>query len=340
MKHLTLLVLLLALVAPAANAHTATVFTGTQTAEVRDHTKKVVWSGRVTTGAKETPTPIGTFSVLGKYPEYRSGKFTNTRGEPTPMPFAVEFSEGYFIHEGLETPEGPSSHGCVRIGWHQGAAEVFNLLEKGDKVVIREEGQAAPVEATPEGERVAHFGTFGPWKVYRTEELCAVAARAGERYLLFVQKLDGTVIMSAGAAGWMVPAGAAKVEDVYLYNKVGKTIRGVRVTLSAVAKNTDHGRFEVSMPSGFIESLSHAVSIRVDGRDFELRPTFHKALGVMTGECLSVGEPTPGAVVSAESDDAPSSILTFGEHPKKFWWMIGLTTIVLIIWGVWPRRPT
>jgi lipoprotein-anchoring transpeptidase ErfK/SrfK len=82
---------------------------------------------RVQTGDRDTPTPLGTFTVQWKAEQYTSREYL------TQMPYSVFFAEGgVAFHEGRQdTP----SAGCVKL-IHTDAVTFFDFLQVGDEVQI------------------------------------------------------------------------------------------------------------------------------------------------------------------------------------------------------------
>jgi hypothetical protein len=95
---------------------------------------QLVWSGPISSGAPEHPTPKGDFRVQSKDIDKRSGSYTNFFDLPTPMPYALQFSGPYWIHEGY-LPGEPASHGCVRLRYED-AKFVYSRIKVGDRVVV------------------------------------------------------------------------------------------------------------------------------------------------------------------------------------------------------------
>jgi lipoprotein-anchoring transpeptidase ErfK/SrfK len=50
------------------------------------------------------------------------------------MPYSIQFSGHYFLHEGW-LPGYPDSHGCVRVG-EQDARFLFERMQIGDPVSV------------------------------------------------------------------------------------------------------------------------------------------------------------------------------------------------------------
>ena len=98
-------------------------------------------SGRVSTGTPEHPTPTGDFRVLSKDINKRSGKYTNYFDENTPMPYSLQFTGPYFVHEGW-VPGHPDSHGCVRLHYED-AKFLFSRMKVGDRILVKGKGVRA-----------------------------------------------------------------------------------------------------------------------------------------------------------------------------------------------------
>jgi lipoprotein-anchoring transpeptidase ErfK/SrfK len=97
---------------------------------------QLVWSGLISSGAAEHPTPRGNFRVTAKDINKRSGSYTNYFDRPTPMPYALQFSGPYWVHEGY-VPNAPASHGCVRLR-HEDAKFVYARIRLGDPINVIE----------------------------------------------------------------------------------------------------------------------------------------------------------------------------------------------------------
>ena len=94
----------------------------------------VVHTGDVTTGSADHPTPRGTYRVLSKQRDKRSGSYTNYFDMPTPMPYALQFSGPYYVHEGWVAGQ-PESHGCVRLHYED-ARFIFERMKVGDRIAV------------------------------------------------------------------------------------------------------------------------------------------------------------------------------------------------------------
>ena len=124
---------------PPARQRDVTIFLGSQTFEYRED-GRVFASGPISSGSPERPTPAGSFRVLSKDEDKRSGKYTNYFDQKTPMPYSLQFHGPYFIHEGW-LPGRADSHGCVRLKYED-AKLLFSRVEVGDPVLIKREGRA------------------------------------------------------------------------------------------------------------------------------------------------------------------------------------------------------
>ena len=97
---------------------------------------QLIWSGKISSGAAEHPTPTGSFRVQAKNKNKRSGSYTNFFDRPTPMPYALQFSGPYWVHEGY-VPNEPASHGCVRLRYED-AKFVYARIKVGDTINVIE----------------------------------------------------------------------------------------------------------------------------------------------------------------------------------------------------------
>lgn len=126
---------------PQAQSRALTIYLGSQTFEyVEDD--RVVASGPISSGSAEHPTPTGSFRVLSKDKDKRSGKYTNSFDQNTPMPYSLQFYGPYFIHEGW-LPGYADSHGCVRLSYED-ARLLFSRMKVGDPVQVVAQGEARP----------------------------------------------------------------------------------------------------------------------------------------------------------------------------------------------------
>lgn len=118
----------------------------------------VVTEASISTGREGNATPVGNFRVIRKDIAHRSGIYgayvdaegrivkpnVDLRKDSRPphshylgasMPYFVEFSPGYGLHEG-HRPGYPASHGCVRLSsWK--ARQFYQASKIGTPVTIR-----------------------------------------------------------------------------------------------------------------------------------------------------------------------------------------------------------
>lgn len=117
-----------------------------------------VASSRISSGREGHRTPIGRFSVIRKDQDHRSsiyGDYVTDSGEiakanvdvrrdprpphshfeGAPMPFFLEFSPGYGLHQGY-LPGEPASHGCIRMPYWK-ARQFFSIAHVGTPVTIQ-----------------------------------------------------------------------------------------------------------------------------------------------------------------------------------------------------------
>ncbi len=96
--------------------------------------KKLVYSFRVSTGKRGTPTPTGKFAIDSKY---RTNRMRG-RGYNIPdVPYAMYFYEGYAIHGAYwhNNFGTPVSHGCVNLPVKQ-ARKLYHWASQGTLVVV------------------------------------------------------------------------------------------------------------------------------------------------------------------------------------------------------------
>ena len=115
-------------------------------------------SSRISSGREGYRTPVGRFQVIRKDEDHRSsvyGDYVDGSGrivkanvdirrdaKPShshfvgaPMPFFIEFSPGYGLHQGY-LPGVPASHGCIRMPYWK-ARQFYNAVQVGAVVVIK-----------------------------------------------------------------------------------------------------------------------------------------------------------------------------------------------------------
>jgi len=112
----------------------------------------------ISTGREGHATPVGNFRVIRKDIDHRSslyGDYVDSRGSivvanvdvrktsrppnsfylGASMPYFLEFSPGFGLHEG-HRPGYPASHGCVRLS-SRSARQFYNAAKIGTAVTIR-----------------------------------------------------------------------------------------------------------------------------------------------------------------------------------------------------------
>ena len=115
-------------------------------------------SSRISSGREGHRTPIGHFQVIRKDVDHRSSLYgdyvdasgrvvkanVDSRRSSKPphshfvgasMPFFLEFSPGYGLHQGY-LPGVPASHGCIRMPYWK-ARQFYNVAHIGTPVVVR-----------------------------------------------------------------------------------------------------------------------------------------------------------------------------------------------------------
>lgn len=132
---------------PPAQHRALTIYLGSQTFDYVEDDRVVV-SGKISSGNAEHPTPTGDFRVLSKDINKRSGKYTNYFDENTPMPYSLQFSGPYFVHEGW-VPGYADSHGCVRLHYED-ARLLFHRIKVGDRVLLKPQGSARTANPWPD----------------------------------------------------------------------------------------------------------------------------------------------------------------------------------------------
>ena len=119
--------------------------------------KNRIASSRISSGREGHRTPIGRFRVMRKDEDHRSslyGAYVDASGrvvvanvdirrtrkpphtyfEGAPMPFFLEFSPGYGLHQGY-LPGEPASHGCIRMPYWK-ARQFYQAARVGTPVVV------------------------------------------------------------------------------------------------------------------------------------------------------------------------------------------------------------
>jgi lipoprotein-anchoring transpeptidase ErfK/SrfK len=115
-------------------------------------------SSRISSGREGHRTPIGRFAVIRKDIDHRSSLYgdyvgdsgrvvkanVDSRKDSKPphshfvgaaMPFFVEFSPGYGLHQGY-LPGVPASHGCIRMPYWK-ARQFYEAAHIGTSVTVR-----------------------------------------------------------------------------------------------------------------------------------------------------------------------------------------------------------
>jgi lipoprotein-anchoring transpeptidase ErfK/SrfK len=115
-------------------------------------------SSRISSGREGYRTPVGRFQVIRKDENHHSSLYgdyvddsgrvvkanVDSRRGPkpphshfvgTPMPFFLEFSPGYGLHQGY-LPGVPASHGCIRMPYWK-ARQFYNAARVGTPVVVK-----------------------------------------------------------------------------------------------------------------------------------------------------------------------------------------------------------
>ena len=115
-------------------------------------------ASRISSGREGYRTPIGHFHVIRKDEDHRSslyGDYVDDSGRVakanvdsrrdskpphshfvgTPMPYFLEFSPGYGLHQGY-LPGVPASHGCIRMPYWK-ARQFHNAAHIGTPVVVK-----------------------------------------------------------------------------------------------------------------------------------------------------------------------------------------------------------
>jgi lipoprotein-anchoring transpeptidase ErfK/SrfK len=115
-------------------------------------------SSRISSGREGYRTPIGRFQVIRKDEDHRSslyGDYVNAAGKIVkanvdirrdrkpphsrfvgiPMPYYLEFSPGYGLHQG-DLPGVPASHGCIRMPYWK-ARQFYKVAHIGTPVVVK-----------------------------------------------------------------------------------------------------------------------------------------------------------------------------------------------------------
>jgi lipoprotein-anchoring transpeptidase ErfK/SrfK len=115
-------------------------------------------ASRISSGREGYRTPVGRFRVIRKDEDHRSSLYgdyvddsgrvvkanVDSRRDPkpphshfagTPMPYFLEFSPGYGLHQGY-LPGVPASHGCIRMPYWK-ARQFYNAAYIGTPVIVK-----------------------------------------------------------------------------------------------------------------------------------------------------------------------------------------------------------
>jgi lipoprotein-anchoring transpeptidase ErfK/SrfK len=97
--------------------------------------KKLIYSFRISTGKRSTPTPTGRFEINSKY---RTHRMRGRGYDISDVPYTMYFYEGYAIHGAYWHNRfgTPVSHGCVNLPVQQ-ARKLYNWASVGTLVVVR-----------------------------------------------------------------------------------------------------------------------------------------------------------------------------------------------------------
>lgn len=97
--------------------------------------KTLVYSFRISTGKRSTPTPVGRFAINSKY---RTHRMRGSGYDIPDVPYAMYFYGGYAIHGAYWHNRfgTPISHGCVNLPVKQ-AKQLYNWTSMGTVVVVR-----------------------------------------------------------------------------------------------------------------------------------------------------------------------------------------------------------
>jgi lipoprotein-anchoring transpeptidase ErfK/SrfK len=89
-------------------------------------------------GADKKPTPLGTFPILARFKDHRSGPYD------APMPYTLRLTpDGVSIH-GSNVRWGAATHGCIGVPLDF-ARNLFTQVQVGDLVTITNDAELQPV---------------------------------------------------------------------------------------------------------------------------------------------------------------------------------------------------
>ncbi|MBA3963804.1 MAG: L,D-transpeptidase [Chthoniobacterales bacterium] len=118
----------------------------------------LVASSRISSGREGHRTPLGRFRIIRKDQDHRSSLYgayvddsnriikadVDTRRDRkpphghfvgAPMPYFMEFSPGYGLHQGY-LPGEPASHGCIRMPYWK-ARQFYDAVEVGTPIKVK-----------------------------------------------------------------------------------------------------------------------------------------------------------------------------------------------------------
>jgi YD repeat-containing protein len=97
--------------------------------------RNMVYSFRISTGKRSTPTPVGKFAINSKY---RTHRMRGSGYDIPDVPYAMYFYGGYAIHGAYWHNRfgTPISHGCVNLPVKQ-ARQLYNWAGTGTTVLVR-----------------------------------------------------------------------------------------------------------------------------------------------------------------------------------------------------------
>lgn len=107
----------------------------------------IALAGEISSGSREHPTPRGKFRVRAKDMDKRSNSYTNYFNQPTPMPYALQITGPYWLHEGY-LPGHAASHGCVRIAYED-ARVLYARMRVGDPIEVAGQSRTVAKASAP-----------------------------------------------------------------------------------------------------------------------------------------------------------------------------------------------
>ena len=97
---------------PAAEKRRLDLLLSSQTFQYYED-DQLLWSGKISSGAPEHPTPLGNFRVQAKNKHKRSGSYTNYFDLATPMPYALQFLGPYWVSRATYRTSPPRMDVCA-----------------------------------------------------------------------------------------------------------------------------------------------------------------------------------------------------------------------------------